>query len=330
VILHPAIIALLTVSALTAGMVVFASHQALRILRRWDLSSGSELQLRLERRTYLISSILSYAFVFQLAALFLFVRTADSLCTLFTGAMCAAGTLGANVYGYPALGLKIAVFLLAGVWLIVNHADNQACDYPLLRTKYRLLLAIAPFVVAEAALSFAFFLGLKADVITSCCGSLFGRNAGNLAADIVALPPRPTVVALYAALALVFASGGFFLRTGRAGYLFSAAAVTAAALAVASVLSSLSVYVYELPTHHCPFCVLQREYRFIGYPLYAAIFGGAVCGAGVGVLLPSVKIASLAGVVPALQRRLCVVALLCDALLALLVTYEILSSNLTL
>ncbi len=329
-ILHPAIIALLTASVLTLLMVLAASFLGVRILGRWDLSSGSELQLELERRTYLISTILSHAFVFQLASLFLFVRTIDDLCTLFSGSMCAAGTLDANVYGYPALALKVATSLLAGVWLIVNYADNQACDYPLIRRKYRLLLAIAPLVVAEAGLSFAFFLGLKPDIITSCCGSLFSRDAANLASDIVALPAGPMMAALYAALALVFASGGFFLRTGRGGALFSTAAVTAAVLAVASIFSFLSLYIYELPTHHCPFCVLQREYGYVGYPLYAAILGGAIAGAGVGVLMPSRRIESLKDVVPALQRRLCVAALLCFALFAVLATYEILASNLTL
>lgn len=32
-----------------------------RILRRWDINSGSELQLRLERRTYLISTLLGFS-----------------------------------------------------------------------------------------------------------------------------------------------------------------------------------------------------------------------------------------------------------------------------
>ena len=75
----------------------------IRILRNWDLKNGSELQLSLERKTYLISTIMSYAFGFQLLSLFLFIFTADKLASLFTGAMCAAGTLNVNGFGYPAL-----------------------------------------------------------------------------------------------------------------------------------------------------------------------------------------------------------------------------------
>ena len=44
--------------------------------------------------------------------------------------MCAAGTLNVNAYGYPALILKVVNAVLAGQWLILNHADNRVPDYP--------------------------------------------------------------------------------------------------------------------------------------------------------------------------------------------------------
>ena len=78
-ILHPAIIALMLVSLLISGMVLYASFFGIRIIRRWDIQSGSEEQLALERSTYLISTILSYVLVFQIGSLFLYIYTADSL-----------------------------------------------------------------------------------------------------------------------------------------------------------------------------------------------------------------------------------------------------------
>lgn len=329
-ILHPAIIALLTASALTSLMVVYAAYYGLVILRNWNLSSGSELQLGLERRTYLISTILGYVLVFQLASLFLFIYTTDSLCTLFTGAMCAVGTLNVNAYGYPALLFKLVNFLLAGVWLVINFADNQAFDYPLIRAKYRLLVVMAPLIVAEAGLLFAYFLGLKPDIITSCCGSLFSRDSAGIASDIVALPPAPVMAAFYAGAALTLLSGFYFYRTGKAGYLFSAASGIMAVIAAVSIFSFLSIYIYELPSHHCPFCILQKEYGYIGYPLYATILFGTVGGLGVGALMPFKMIGSLKEVVPALQKRLSLAALVCYLLLTGITTYKILASNLVL
>ena len=67
-------------------------------------------QLILERKTYLISTLLTYLLGFELLSLFLYVFTADQLHTFFVGAMCAAGTLYVNGYGYPALILKVVIF----------------------------------------------------------------------------------------------------------------------------------------------------------------------------------------------------------------------------
>ena len=74
-ILHPAIIALLVSSVLMSFLALYSAYYGAAIVRRWDLTSGSSLQLDLERRTYLISTILAYVFAFQLASLFLFVFT---------------------------------------------------------------------------------------------------------------------------------------------------------------------------------------------------------------------------------------------------------------
>ena len=149
-ILHPAIIALCIDSLLTCGILVYAAFFALRILRHWDLSSGSELQIELEHRTYLISTIMAVCLVFQLISLFFFIHTTDSICRLFPGAMCAAGTLNLNHFGYPVLFLKLCNAFLAGIWLILNHADNQGFDYPLIRLKYRLLLMLTSRVRASS------------------------------------------------------------------------------------------------------------------------------------------------------------------------------------
>ncbi len=175
-ILHPGIVALVLVSFLISGMILYSAFFGIRIIRRWDIQSGSEEQLALERRTYLISTILSYVFVFQIGSLFLYIYTADSLHNLFVGAMCAAGTLNVDPYGYPTFLLKILNFILAGLWLIINYTDNRAYDYPLIRKKYALLLLLAPLIVTESIVQLLYFTQMKADVITSCCGSLFSSD----------------------------------------------------------------------------------------------------------------------------------------------------------
>jgi hypothetical protein len=306
VILHPAVVALLAGSGLGAALLLFATGHGVAILRRWDLASGSSLQLSLERRTYLVSTLVGLVLAFELVSLLLFVRTADALAPLFTGAMCAAGTLAVNAWGYPALLLRLLVAVLAGLWLVVNHADNLGHDYPLIRTKYALLLGLAPLFLLEAWLQARFFAGLSPEVITSCCGSLFSSGGAGAGALLAALPPRVAGSALYVSSGVAVAAGAAFLVTGRSGAAVALAvtAALAASAGVVGLVSFVSPYVYELPAHRCPFCLLQAEYRWIGYPLYAALLAGAIAGVGAGALAPFRRHASLAATLPSLQRRL--------------------------
>jgi hypothetical protein len=298
-------------------------------MRSWDLASGSELQVSLERRTYLISAIIAICLVFQVISLFLFIHTTDSLCTLFPGAMCAAGTLNLNRFGYPVLLLMLVNAIFAGIWLIVNHADNLGYDYPLIRVKYRMLLVMLPFVVAESLLMALYFFSLHPKVITSCCGSLFSSaTAGGGASLLYFLPVIPLLWAMFIAIALTLVCGGYVLRLGRGGYLFSAGCAVSFALGVAALMVSISVYTYALPTHHCPFCMLHREYGYVGYLYYGALLGGVVAGLGAGVLQLFRRVESLATAVPAMQRRLAMTAMLLYFMFAVAAACQVLFSDL--
>jgi len=329
-IFHPSILALYVASILISFMVVYSAFYGLQILRKWDIQSGSEGQLILERKTYLISTLLTYTFGFELLSLFLFIFTVDRLHTFFVGAMCAAGTLYVNGFGYPALILKMINFLLAGLWLILNYADNRGYDYPLIRTKYLLLLNLGPLILIETALQANYFLRLKPNIITSCCGSLFSVGERSLTSGMVALPVIPMKIAFYLAMALTIASGLYFYRKGKGAYLFCASSAMTLVVSLASILSFISLYFYELPTHHCPFCILQKEYGYIGYPFYMALFGGTISGMEVGVLMPFRNRKSLSEVLPSIQRRLAIASLVLFILFTAIVTYRLVFSGLIL
>jgi len=326
----PAVISLLLSSLLIGGMMLYAAFFAGRILRGWDRTSGSDRQLALERSTYLVATLLALVMAFQAASIFLFIHTVDDLHARFVGAMCAAGVLNINGFGYPTLILKLVNFLLAGLWLIINHVDNRAYDYPLIRKKYLLLLVIAPLVLVEVVLQGEFFLGLKPDVITSCCGSLFGAKGQGVVADLAAMPLVPAVVTFAVAMGLCLGTGGFYYLSGRGGPIFSLLSGITLLVMVVALISFISLYFYEIPTHHCPFCILQRGYNFIGYPLYLAMLGGGVCGLGVGVLQPFRRVPSLLAIIPPVQRRLALWSLLLYLLFTGIVVIRIFSSAFTL
>jgi hypothetical protein len=319
---HPAIIALYSSSILISFMIAYSAFFGVQILRKWDIQSGSEAQLVLERRTYLISTLLTYLFGFQLISFFLYIFTADQLHSLFVGAMCAAGTLKVNEYGYPALILKMINFILAGLWLILNYADNRGYDYPLIKKKYLFLLILTPWVLAEMVFLVNYFLQLKPNIITSCCGSLFSTGEKTLTSEIASLPSRPMKILFYLSTVLTVALGVSFYRKGRGGYLFAAMNAVTLLVSIASVISFISLYYYELPTHHCPFCILQGEYGYIGYPLYISLLGSAVCGMGAGVLMPFRNRKSLSEIIPSIQKKLVLVSLVLLLIFTALVTYR--------
>ena len=326
-ILHPTILSLMTGSLLVLGMVAYAGWWGMRVIEGWDLSSGSERQLMLEKKTYLISTLMTYALVFQILSFFLLIYVADDLHRLFVGAMCAAGTLNVNAYGYPAVLLKVLTCVLSGVWLVLNHADNRAIDYPLIRRKYTLLLVILPLLAIEVYQQTVFFLDLKADVITSCCGSLFSADEKGVGAELAGLPLGPTAAVFVGLVATALLSGSQYLHRRTWARAFAMTGTFAFPVSIAALIAFIALYFYELPTHHCPFCILQGEYGHVGYVLYAALLGGAVTGLGTGALMPFRDRGSMARVIPPLQRRLAAATLVCYLLFTLIVSWRVLFSS---
>lgn len=329
---QPAIIALLLAGAVSLLILAAAAPFAVQVIRRWDMTSGSELQLALERRTYLFSTLTAFVFITQLLALLLTVFNADKMAVMFVGAMCAVGTLNANAWGFPMLYAQIVVFFLAATWLTLNYVDNLAPDYPLVRVKYALLLLLLPALAAAFALQLKYFLNLRVDVITSCCGSLFSEQGPTLASEASSMEAKPAILLFYSALgATVFANGLHVgLRQRWSGILAALTSAGAFIAAIVGILSFVSLYVYEHPHHHCPFCLLKPEYGYQGYLLYVPLFVSTAAGLGAGILQPFAKVGSLQRLIPQASSRLVAIAAIGFALFAAVATGMVLKSNLIL
>jgi hypothetical protein len=312
-------------------MMLYASLLGVKVILRWDFQSSSAYQLSLERKTYLISTLMNYVLGFQIISALLFVYTVDDIHRLFIGAMCATGSLNANPVGWYALFSKISVCFLAGLWLVLNYLDQKAEDYPLVRLKYSLLIVLLPGIVLDSFLQLQYFLGLDPDIITSCCGSLFSDSGPGVASSIAGLPVLPAMIAFYAGCTLVFAALLVCLLSEKALFRYLLSFLNAAFLlvALAAVVSFISMYIYELPAHHCPFDILQKEYGFIGYPLYISLFCAIFFGLLPGVFQPVKRILSLRGTVPKLERYWIISSMACLAVFVSIATVRIAASNLT-
>jgi hypothetical protein len=119
----------------------------------------------------------------------------------------------------------------------------------------------------------------------------------------------------------------YYRKRGKGGYLFSLASSASFLLSAVALVSIISMYVYELPSHRCPFCLLHGEYGYVGYLLYTGLLGGGVTGAGVGLLMPYRKVESLAEFVPAMQRGLAQATMILYFVFATVSTLEILLSD---
>ncbi len=300
---HPPVLALLLVALLGALALAWAGVFSVQVLRHWNLASGARRQLLLERRSYLVSTLLGLVMLAQGIALPLMVFNADRTAALLVGAMCAFGSFNASVYGFAALYAKTALFFAASLWLALNHADVLAPDYPLMRRKSALLLLMLPLALADAGLSVAYFLDLKTNTLTSCCGTAFHDDRPGLGAEAAALDPQVALGLLAAVLAVTLAVGWAAPRRPALALAYGGLSVLFFVVALVAVVSAVSIYLYDNPHHHCPFCLLKREYGYFGFALYAPLFGGTAAGLASGVLSLRVP-ASLRPHLPRLTRRL--------------------------
>ncbi len=84
----------LTILILNGLIVIFASISlifAIKIALYWDIDSTTEYQYRLEKRGYLVSTIIKYILSIKIPLFLFFIWTLDKTSNLITGAMCGLG-----------------------------------------------------------------------------------------------------------------------------------------------------------------------------------------------------------------------------------------------
>jgi len=307
--LQPAVLALLWCSGVVGAVAIAAAVTGLTVAAGWNPDDSSRRQLARERRSLLVESALSLVFGWQLVSLFLFVAAADHLHTLFAGAMCAAGTLNASPWGYPTLVVKIVVFVLSGLALVVIRSSSAAWTTGLVRFRYSFLLGLAVALVAENVIQFRYFLDLDPEFITSCCATVFGEGLRGVGAGLASLPVGLSRTVFFAGLATTVGAGLYFLARGRSPLPYAAQVLPLGAVALAAVVSWIAPTFYQLPTHHCPFCLLSWRYGFVGYVLYGALAVALITGCGCGVVHRMRSLDRFACIKAGVERRLCLASM---------------------
>jgi len=245
---------------------------SVRILFKWDFESFNPIQFTLEKQTYLVSTITLFVFAIKFFLLIYFVFTIDALSLLVPGAMCGAGVITANEYGTTLLVLKLLLLALLILWFYLHSYDIHTKNHQYFKQKSWLFLAIFLFIIFELFLDFQYFSNIDTHLPVSCCSALFGQLEG--------ANPLPFGLNTSLLLLLFYLLYFLVLLTLNLNYksLYILSNILFLYIAYYSVVYFFGTYIYQLPTHKCPFCMLQSDYFYIGYTLWASLFLGTFIG----------------------------------------------------
>ncbi len=248
---------------------IIAFYISVQIVRYFDVQKDTFFQYALERRTYLVSVIVEFALFFKIILFFYFIFTLDKLSNIIPGAMCAAGVITANEYGVWLLAVKLLNLFLFGLWLLANKEDLNSKDYRFTKFKFKFFIFLFMFLSIEIFLEYLYFNSIDISKIVSCCGVLFNPVKTSAVSFLLEIPKEIVVSLFYLVFLLTLTSG--ILKKCLLYFLSNLIFIL---LSILAIIVFFSPYIYELPTHKCPFCFLQKEYYHIGYFIYSSLFLG--------------------------------------------------------
>ena len=271
--LTPEIITILTLDFIFVIFGSIAFFISIKIVKSWDMNSTSPAQYKLEKQSFLVSTIIKYIFIVKLPLFLFFIFTADKLSHIITGAMCAAGVVGSVTFGTTMFFYKILNLYIFGFWLVLNRYDLKKENQPYTKYKFWLYIFGFIFLLVEIYYEIDFFLSLDVSKLVSCCGTLFSAASKSSFSFIYYIDKIYFIYLFYGAflfllLAYIF-KNSIAILLGNVIFIF---------ISIVSLIMFFGTYIYQLPTHHCPFCMLQKDYHYIGYILYITLYVGTFYG----------------------------------------------------
>ncbi len=282
-ILTPEVLAILILNAIFALFGTVAFVLSVKIYLNWDINSTSTAQYRLEKQSSLAATIIKYIFSIKVPLFIFFIFTLDKISNVLTGAMCAAGVVDATEQGTYLIVLKIINLYLFALWLKLNAEDVKDRNQPHTKLKFGFFALIFFLFIVEVILEWVMFSAIEIDKMVSCCGSIYSSSANSGISSIFSLGTAALLALFYGNYLLIVLF--YFLKKR---YLFAVTNMLFVVIAIIALILFFGTYIYELPSHHCPFCFLQRDYYYIGYLIYGMLFVGTFYGLVVGFFKESI------------------------------------------
>jgi len=272
-ILSPEVLTLYILNVLFFVFATVALYLGVKIYLNYDKNSNNELQYILESQSYLASTIIKYIFVVKVPLFLFFIFTLDKLSNVLSGAMCGAGVLDAMDFGLYLICIKVLNIYLFAFWLVLNKDDVAQENQPYIKIKFALFVFLYILFLIEILVEFYTFYNFEIDKLVSCCGTLYSSTSDSIVSNLFSIDNVLLVSLFYLNVGILSVAYLFKLR-----YVYAVSNVFFVIVSILSLILFFGTYIYELPSHHCPFCYLQSDYYFVGYLLYTLLFLGTFNG----------------------------------------------------
>lgn len=272
-ILSPEILTLLILNAIFVFFAVIAFYLSVKIFFKYDKNSSTKSQYELERQSYLAATIIKYIFAIKIPLFLFFIFTLDKLSNSITGAMCAAGVVDATDFGASLLVIKILNLYLFAYWILLHNRDSKDENQPYIREKFAFYCLIFFLFIGEVILEFVMFDAIDVKSVVDCCGVIYSSSSASYFSYLLNINHWLLLSLFYLLFVLMFL---FYRLKNR--YAFALVNLFFIIVSLITLIAFFGTYIYELPTHKCPFCFLQKEYDYIGYFLYVFLFLGTFYG----------------------------------------------------
>jgi len=276
-ILTPEVLAIFILNTIFALFGIIAFYLSVKIYLNWDLSSTSKAQYRLEKQSYLAATIIKFIFIIKVPLFLFFVFTLDKISNVLTGAMCGAGVVDATDTGTVLFVLKIINLYIFAYWIALHNEDVKHENQPFVKQKFAFFIVVFFLFMAELIIEGVMFGSIDIDKMVSCCGTLYSSTSTSAISSIFALDTSLLIYMFYGIFLLIVI---FYYLKNR--YLFAISNALFVPISLITLIVFFGTYIYELPSHHCPFCFLQSDYYFLGYLIYILLFLGTFYGLVVG------------------------------------------------
>ena len=238
--------------------------QSFLILKLFNKINATDVESFVEKKSYLVTMLVAVSLFVKILLLALFLYALDDLAYVVPGAMCATGVLNTNEYGEVLLVLKLVVLVFASFWLLLNKADLYSKDGVYFKRKIWLFVGLYLFILIEFILSILYLSSINTQIPVACCAYKYTEIENTLP---FSLSVDALVSVFYSLYFLVLLSA--YKKQKTFLFLFAMLFIYISYYAIVYYFGG---YIYDNPLHKCPYCMLQKQYNYIGYIIYPSLY----------------------------------------------------------